>query len=214
MKGRPASSRPKPATTASITTAASSSTADQQASGGRSQRGGAPPVRRPSRRMRARGPCRLDPSARAAGGRQPLRARCMSEDAPELTAELVVDGVVPSQPVISPDGCWVAYVVAPAARQRVECARYGWPPLTCSAAGEAERHHPDRQPHRPGRALPARTRDQRPPQRAHLARHRPGPGHQPRRSPPRYDPDSPVADGHGPTAPETAKAGPLQVSCR
>ena len=38
----------------------------------------------------------------------------MSEDAPELTAELVVDGVVPSQPVISPDGCWVAYVVAPA----------------------------------------------------------------------------------------------------
>jgi hypothetical protein len=28
----------------------------------------------------------------------------MSEDAPELTAELVVDGVVPSQPVISPDG--------------------------------------------------------------------------------------------------------------
>jgi len=38
----------------------------------------------------------------------------MSEDAPELTAELVVDGVVPSQPVISPDGCRVAYVVAPA----------------------------------------------------------------------------------------------------
>jgi len=36
----------------------------------------------------------------------------MSEDAPELTAELVVDGAVPSQPVISPDGCWVAYVVA------------------------------------------------------------------------------------------------------
>jgi hypothetical protein len=34
----------------------------------------------------------------------------MSEDAPELAA----DGVVPSQPVISPDGCWVAYVVAPA----------------------------------------------------------------------------------------------------
>ena len=29
----------------------------------------------------------------------------MSEDAPELTAELVVDGVVPSQPVTSPDGC-------------------------------------------------------------------------------------------------------------
>ena len=29
----------------------------------------------------------------------------MSEDAPELTAELVVDGIVPSRPVISPDGC-------------------------------------------------------------------------------------------------------------
>jgi hypothetical protein len=48
----------------------------------------------------------------------------MSEDAPELTAELVVDGVVPSQPVISPDGCWVAYVVAPAGRkaERRMCA--------------------------------------------------------------------------------------------
>jgi len=41
----------------------------------------------------------------------------MSEDAPELTAELVVDGAVPSQPVISPDGCWVAYVVAAVGRR-------------------------------------------------------------------------------------------------
>jgi dipeptidyl aminopeptidase/acylaminoacyl peptidase len=44
----------------------------------------------------------------------------MSEDAPdapELTAELVVDGEVPSQPVISPDGRWVAYVVAPVGRR-------------------------------------------------------------------------------------------------
>jgi hypothetical protein len=32
----------------------------------------------------------------------------MSEDAPEQTAELVVEGVVPSQPVISPDGCWTS----------------------------------------------------------------------------------------------------------
>jgi Prolyl oligopeptidase family len=32
------------------------------------------------------------------------KARCMSEDAPELTAELVVDGTVPSQPVVAPDG--------------------------------------------------------------------------------------------------------------
>jgi hypothetical protein len=54
-----------------------------------------------------------------------------------------------------------------------------------------DRHHPDSQPHRPGRALPARTRDQRPPQRAHLARHRPGPGHQPRRGPPAIRPRLP-----------------------
>ncbi|HEY1821347.1 MAG TPA: S9 family peptidase, partial [Trebonia sp.] len=48
----------------------------------------------------------------------------MSEDTPELTAELVVDGAVPSQPVISPDGCWVAYVVAPVGRagERHMCA--------------------------------------------------------------------------------------------
>src|SRR5260370_18832970 len=52
------------------------------------------------------------------------KARCMSEDAPKLTAELVVDGAVPSQPVISPDGCWVAYVVAPVGRggERCMCA--------------------------------------------------------------------------------------------
>jgi hypothetical protein len=41
----------------------------------------------------------------------------MSEDAPELTAELVADGEVPSQPAVSPDGCWVAYVVAPVGRR-------------------------------------------------------------------------------------------------
>jgi dipeptidyl aminopeptidase/acylaminoacyl peptidase len=48
----------------------------------------------------------------------------MSEDAPELTAELVVDGAVPSQPAISPDGRWVAYVVAPVGRpaERRMCA--------------------------------------------------------------------------------------------
>ncbi len=48
----------------------------------------------------------------------------MSEDLPELTAELVVDGVVPSQPAVSPDGGWVAYVVAPVGRrgERHRCA--------------------------------------------------------------------------------------------
>jgi hypothetical protein len=74
----------------------------------------------------------------------------MSEDAPELTAELVAAGVVPSQPVISPDGCWVAYVVARAARQSIECARYGSPPakltaitLTASLIDQAERFPPE-----------------------------------------------------------------------
>jgi len=48
----------------------------------------------------------------------------MSVDVPVLTAELVVDGAVPSQPVISPDGCWVAYVVTPVGRggERRMCA--------------------------------------------------------------------------------------------
>ena len=48
----------------------------------------------------------------------------MGEDPPVLTAELVVDGAVPSQPVISPDGCWVAYAVAAVGRraERGVCA--------------------------------------------------------------------------------------------
>jgi dipeptidyl aminopeptidase/acylaminoacyl peptidase len=37
----------------------------------------------------------------------------MSRVPAELTAELVVDGRVPSSPVLSPDGRWVAYVLAP-----------------------------------------------------------------------------------------------------
>jgi dipeptidyl aminopeptidase/acylaminoacyl peptidase len=41
----------------------------------------------------------------------------MSTDQPRLTAELVVDGAVPQQPVVSPDGRWVAYVVAPVGQQ-------------------------------------------------------------------------------------------------
>ncbi|GAA3520870.1 dipeptidyl aminopeptidase/acylaminoacyl peptidase [Streptosporangium album] len=42
----------------------------------------------------------------------------MSENAPELTAELIVDSAVPRSPVISPDGVWVAYVVASIGRSR------------------------------------------------------------------------------------------------
>ena len=38
----------------------------------------------------------------------------MNPDTPRLTAELVVDGAVPQEPAVSPDGRWVAYVVAPA----------------------------------------------------------------------------------------------------
>ena len=41
----------------------------------------------------------------------------MSVDTVLLTAELVVDGAVPKQPEISPDGRWVAYVVAPVGRR-------------------------------------------------------------------------------------------------
>src|SRR5215472_11863480 len=70
----------------------------------------------------------------------------MGEDAPELTAELVVDGAVPSQPVISPDGRWVAYVVAAVGRraERRSCALWvaaangGSPPgkLTAGVAAD------------------------------------------------------------------------------
>ena len=35
----------------------------------------------------------------------------MSDNAATLTAELIVDGAVPRDPVISPDGRWVAYAV-------------------------------------------------------------------------------------------------------
>ena len=73
----------------------------------------------------------------------------MSEDAPELTAELVADGVVPSQPVISPDGCRVAYVVAPArpgTAQRDD---------TYDLTGHA--FHPDDHDARPDHALSAGT---------------------------------------------------------
>jgi dipeptidyl aminopeptidase/acylaminoacyl peptidase len=41
----------------------------------------------------------------------------MSEETLELTAELVVDSAVPLEPVVSPDGSWVAYVVAPVGRR-------------------------------------------------------------------------------------------------
>jgi dipeptidyl aminopeptidase/acylaminoacyl peptidase len=41
----------------------------------------------------------------------------MSVDTALLTAELIVDGAVPGQPEISPDGRWVAYVVAPVGKQ-------------------------------------------------------------------------------------------------
>src|ERR1700749_5249455 len=76
--------------------------------------------------------------------RWPERHR-MSEDAPELTAELVVDGAVPSQPVISPDGRWVAYVVAPVGREgeRHRCALWvaaadgGSPPWKLTAGTAA-----------------------------------------------------------------------------
>jgi dipeptidyl aminopeptidase/acylaminoacyl peptidase len=70
----------------------------------------------------------------------------MGDDAPELTAELVVDGAVPSQPVISPNGCWVAYVVAAVGRraERRSCALWvaaadgGSPPWKLTAGMAAD----------------------------------------------------------------------------
>jgi dipeptidyl aminopeptidase/acylaminoacyl peptidase len=40
-----------------------------------------------------------------------------SDGIPRLAAGLIADGAVPQQPAISPDGRWVAYVVAPAGRR-------------------------------------------------------------------------------------------------
>ena len=72
----------------------------------------------------------------------------MSEEVPELTAELVVDGAMPSQPAVSPDGCWVAYAVAPVGRagERPLCALWvaaadgSAPPrkLTAGAAADSD----------------------------------------------------------------------------
>ena len=72
----------------------------------------------------------------------------MSEDASELTAELVTDGEVPSQPVVSPDGCWVAYVVTPVGRRAERlCAIWlaaidGSSPPEKLTAGTAADSHP------------------------------------------------------------------------
>jgi dipeptidyl aminopeptidase/acylaminoacyl peptidase len=41
----------------------------------------------------------------------------MSKDTQLLTAELIVDGARPEEPAISPDGRWVAYVLAPVGQQ-------------------------------------------------------------------------------------------------
>ena len=55
----------------------------------------------------------------------------MTESTPELTAELVVDGAVPLQLVISPDGRWVAYAVAPTGKGgNAASAHSGSPPRT------------------------------------------------------------------------------------
>ena len=118
----------------------------------------------------------------------------MSEDAPELTAELVVDGVVPSQPVISPTGAGLpasplrpgqgphsgddTYDLIGHALRQLAGRRGAWPggdltaiTLTASLIDQA------------GRFLPELVTSAR--LNGHtLARHRPGPGHQPRRGPP------------------------------
>src|SRR5438045_1008000 len=52
----------------------------------------------------------MTPRARSRIGR---RARGMIDGSVQLTAEMVVDGLTARQPVISPDGRWVAYIVRP-----------------------------------------------------------------------------------------------------
>ena len=147
----------------------------------------------------------------------------MSEDAPELTAELVVDGVVPSQPVISPTGAGLpasplrpgqgphsgddTYDLIGHALRQLAGRRGAWPggdltaiTLTASLIDQA------------GRFLPELVTSAR--LNGHtLARHRPGPGHQPRRGPPAMPAPTPrPPTAAGPTTPETAKAGPLQAA--
>ena len=59
---------------------------------------------------------------------------------PKLTAEPVVERLMPSQPVISPDGRWVPYVVArSAAGKSGGSARSGWRTLTAAPRREADR---------------------------------------------------------------------------
>jgi hypothetical protein len=42
----------------------------------------------------------------------------VSEEAGVLTAALIVDGARAADPVISPDGCWVAWMTAEGGRER------------------------------------------------------------------------------------------------
>jgi dipeptidyl aminopeptidase/acylaminoacyl peptidase len=44
----------------------------------------------------------------------------------ELTSQLIVDGITPLDPTISPDGRWVAYTVAPAKRKGEHPSRAIW----------------------------------------------------------------------------------------
>ena len=44
----------------------------------------------------------------------------MGEETSLLTAELVVDGAVPKEPGISPDGRWVAYLVDVSEQKQIE----------------------------------------------------------------------------------------------
>ncbi len=70
----------------------------------------------------------------------------MSEAAAELTAELVTDGLMSSQPVISPDGRWVAYTVGPVGRREKQRTCALWlaaadgssPPVKLTAGSAAD----------------------------------------------------------------------------
>src|ERR1700685_4087493 len=103
----------------------------------------------------------------------------MTEGGPELTAELIVDGAVPQQPVISPDGRWVAYAVAPVGKRGN--APHGLGPAAPDPArrrGGRGRHERAGQPGDllPPRAQPVRGRAR--------ARHLPARGTRARRAQP------------------------------
>ena len=84
---------------------------------------------------RATGPYPAGLTARAGRYlRQNVRVNEVSEVTAALTADLIVDGNRPADPVISPDGRWVAWVTSPVARQERRVSDLWLAPVGESAA--------------------------------------------------------------------------------